>query len=62
VFFDLNIYKQPGTKRESYVLNISYPQDWNVLESDELTTISNQLTRRFDLVSDTEFEVSWTTL
>jgi nucleoside-diphosphate-sugar epimerase len=60
-FFDLNLYKQPGSKKESYVLNIAYPQDWNILENDGLTTISNQLTRRFDLVSDSEFEISWTT-
>jgi hypothetical protein len=62
VFFDLNIFKQPGTRRESYVLNIDYPEGWNVIESNDLTTISNQLNRRFDLVSDAEFEVSWSTL
>jgi hypothetical protein len=62
VFFDLNIFKQPGTKKESYVLSIDYPEDWNVIESNELTSISNQLNRRFDLVSDTEFNVSWSTL
>jgi nucleoside-diphosphate-sugar epimerase len=62
VFFDLNIFKQPGTKKESYVLNINYPQDWNVIESNDLTSISNELNRRFDLVSDAEFEVSWSTL
>ncbi|MCD4811060.1 DUF4012 domain-containing protein [bacterium] len=61
-FFDLNIFKQPGSKQESYVLNILYPEDWNILESDDLTSISNQLTRRFDLVSDTQFDISWTTL
>ena len=60
-FFNLNIFKQPGSKKESYVLNISYPENWNILENDGLTTISNQLTRRFDLVSDTNFEISWTT-
>jgi hypothetical protein len=62
VFFDINIYKQPGTKKESYVLNIGYPAQWNVIESEDLTSISNQLNRRFDLISDTEFEVSWSTL
>jgi DUF2075 family protein len=62
VFFDLNIFKQPGTKKESYVLSIDYPEGWNVIESNELTSISNQLNRRFDLVSDTEFNVSWSTL
>jgi nucleoside-diphosphate-sugar epimerase len=62
VFFDLNIFKQAGTKKESYVLNISYPSDWNVIESEGLTTISNQLNRRLDLLSDTEFEISWSTL
>lgn len=62
VFFDLNIFKQPGTKKESYVINIGYPSEWNVLESDELTSISNQLNRRFDLVSDAQFEISWSTL
>jgi len=60
-FFDLNIFKQAGSKKESYVLNITYPDDWNILESDELTSISNQLSRRFDLVSDTQFNISWTT-
>jgi len=62
VFFNINIYKQPGTKKESYVLNITYSEDWNVIESDELTTISNQLSRRFDWTSDAEFQVSWSTL
>jgi nucleoside-diphosphate-sugar epimerase len=62
VFLDLNIFKQPGTKKESYVLSISHPTEWNVLESDELNAISNQLNRRFDLVSDAEFDVSWSTL
>lgn len=62
VFLDINIFKQPGTRRESYVLNIEYPEGWNVIESNDLTSISNQLNRRFDLVSDAEFEVSWTTL
>jgi nucleoside-diphosphate-sugar epimerase len=62
VFFDVNIYKQPGTKRESFVLNISYPETWNVVESNDLTSISKQLTRRFDLISDTHFEISWSTL
>lgn len=61
-FFDLNIFKQPGTKQESYVLNISYPEDWSVVESNELTSISNQLNRRFDLVSDTEFNITWSIL
>ncbi len=62
VFSDISIFKQPGTKKESYVLNVSYPDTWNVIESNELTSISNQLTRRFDLVSDTEFTISWSTL
>jgi hypothetical protein len=62
VFFDVNIYKQPGTKRESFVLNIEYPETWNVIESEDLTSISNQLNRRFDLISDTHFEMSWSTL
>jgi hypothetical protein len=62
VFFDLNIFKQAGTKKESYVLNINYPETWNIIESNDLTSISNQLNRRFDLITDTEFEVSWSTL
>ena len=62
VFYKLNIYKQPGTKKESYVLSITYPEDWNILESEELTSISNQLNRRFELVSDTEFNITWSTL
>lgn len=61
-FFDLNIFKQPGSRTESYVLNIQYPETWNIIESDGLTSISNQLTRRFDLVSDTEFDISWSIL
>jgi nucleoside-diphosphate-sugar epimerase len=62
VFLDLNIYKQPGTKKESYVLNVNYPDSWNVVESDELTSISSQLNRRFDLISDAEFNITWSTL
>jgi nucleoside-diphosphate-sugar epimerase len=62
VFLDLNIFKQAGTKKESYVLSINYPEEWTVLKSDELTAIGNELNRRFDLVSDAEFEISWSTL
>jgi nucleoside-diphosphate-sugar epimerase len=62
VFFRLNIFKQPGTKREAYVLNITHPQEWSVIESENLTSISNQLTRRFDLISDTPFDISWSKL
>jgi nucleoside-diphosphate-sugar epimerase len=62
VFYKLNIYKQPGTKKESYVLSVTYPESWNIIESEDLTSISNQLNRRFDLVSDTEFDITWSTL
>lgn len=62
IFFDLNIFKQPGMKKEGYVLKISYPSNWSIVENNELSTIANELNRRFDIVSDTEFNIVWSKL
>lgn len=56
---DLNIYKQPGSKKDAYNLNIIYPQDWDIENKDTLTSIGNQLNRRFELATDQSFSISW---
>jgi len=55
----LDIYKQPGSRNESYSLSISYPSDWTLENSQGLTRIENSANRRFELSSDQHFSISW---
>jgi nucleoside-diphosphate-sugar epimerase len=55
----LDIYKQPGSRMESYSLSIAYPQEWTLENSRGLTRIENTANRRFELSSDQHFSISW---
>ena len=56
---NLNIYKQPGSKKDAYNLNVIYPENWTVENSDSLSSIGNQLNKRFELDRDQSFDISW---
>lgn len=56
---DLNIYKQPGSKKDAYNLTVIYPEGWTVENSDSLASIGSQLNRRFELATDESFTISW---
>lgn len=56
---DLNIYKQPGSKKDAYNLSVIYPEDWEIENSEGLTRIENNINRRFELSSDQHFYISW---
>lgn len=55
----LDIYKQPGSKKDAYNLSVIYPEDWDIESSESLTKIENNLNRRFELATDQEFYISW---
>lgn len=57
--FDLNIYKQPGSRKDAYNLSIKYPSAWYLENSSELSSIGSELNRRFDLDTDKQFEIEW---
>lgn len=59
VFLNINIFKQPGEKRHAYKLDLTYPSTWNLENSGNLNSISNQLSGRFELNQDLEFPVVW---
>lgn len=59
MFLDLNIYKQAGERKHAYKLDILYPSSWNLRKAERLNTISNQLSTRFDLNKDTEYQIIW---
>jgi len=58
-FFNLNLFKQPGEKRHAYKLDISYPSTWNLESSPGLSSISSQLSGRFELSQDLEYPIIW---
>lgn len=60
VFFDLNIFKQAGESSHAYKLDITYPDTWSVLSSGNLNSITSELSSRFELNKDQEFNISWT--
>ena len=55
----INIYKQPGSRKDAYNFSLSYPQDWVIESSEGLTRIENNVNRRFELSSDQYFYISW---
>lgn len=59
LFLDLNIFKQAGERKHAYKLDISYPSSWSLRKAEGLNTISNQLSTRFDLNKDTEYQIVW---
>jgi len=59
LFLDLNIYKQAGERKHAYKLDVTYPSSWTLRKAEGLNTISNQLTTRFDLNRDVEYQIVW---
>jgi nucleoside-diphosphate-sugar epimerase len=59
VFLNLTLFKQPGEKRHAYKLDLIYPSTWNLENSGNLNSISNQLSGRFELSQDLEFPIIW---
>ena len=55
----IDIYKQPGSRKDAYNFSLSYPQDWVIESSEGLTRIENNVNRRFELSSDQYFYISW---
>jgi hypothetical protein len=51
----IDIYKQPGSRKDAYNINIIYPNDWEVENSTDMTKIGNQLNLRFELSTDQNF-------
>ncbi len=58
-FLNLNIFKQAGETSHSYKLDISYPSTWTVDSAGNLNSISNQLSSRFELSKDQEYQIVW---
>jgi hypothetical protein len=58
-FFNLNLFKQPGEKRHAYRIDLAYPSTWNLENSGNLNSISNQLSGRFELNRDLSFPIIW---
>ncbi len=56
---NIDIFKQPGSRKDAYNFSLSYPQNWVVENSDGLTRIENSVNRRFELASDEHFFISW---
>jgi len=59
VFLNLNLFKQAGEKRHAYRIDLSYPSTWNLENSGNLNSISNQLSGRFELNEDLQFPIIW---
>jgi hypothetical protein len=58
-YMDIDIFKQPGSRKDAYNLTVLYPQDWDIENNDTLSRIENQLNRRFELATDESFNLSW---
>lgn len=56
---DLNVYKQPGSRKDAYNFSLTYPENWVIESSEGLTRIENNVNRRFELSSDQHFYISW---
>ncbi len=61
IFFSLNLFKQAGETSHAYKLDITYPKTWNVESTANLNSIENQLSSRFELSKDQEYEIVWNT-
>jgi hypothetical protein len=57
----LDIFKQAGETSHAYKLDISYPESWNVESNANLNSIKNQLSSRFELSTDQEYNIVWNT-
>lgn len=56
---NIDIYKQPGSRKDAYNFSLSYPEGWVIESSEALTRIENNVNRRFELSSDQAFYISW---
>lgn len=56
---NIDVYKQPGSRKDAYNINIIYPNSWEIESSEGMTNIGNQLNRRFELATDESFNISW---
>ncbi len=61
IFLNLDIFKQAGEIAHAYKLDITYPETWNVETSGNLNSIENQLTSRFELSKNQEYQIVWNT-
>lgn len=61
VFLNLNIFKQAGETSHAYKLDLAYPSTWNIESSGNLNSIGSQLSSRFELNKDQEFDIVWNT-
>lgn len=61
IFLNLDIFKQAGETSHAYKLDISYPEGWNVESNANLNSIKNQLSSRFELSTDQEYNIVWNT-
>lgn len=61
IFLNLNLFKQAGEVSHAYKLDITYPEAWNVESTANLNSIENQLSTRFELSTDQEYEIIWNT-
>lgn len=59
IFLTIDLFKQPGEKSHAYKLDIIYPSSWNIEDGDNLNAIQNQLSSRFELNKDTNFDIVW---
>lgn len=56
---DINIYKQSGSKKDTYNLSLFYPDNWTVEQTDGLSIIENSASKRFELSSNEHYYISW---
>jgi len=56
---NLELFKQAGTFQDAYKIDISYPEDWNVIEAENLNGLGSQVTGRFDLNSNILVHILW---
>lgn len=59
IFLTIDLFKQPGEKSHAYKLDVIYPSTWNIEDGDNLNAIQNQLSSRFELNKDTNFDIVW---
>ncbi len=55
----LEIFKQAGTSQDAYKIDILYPEDWSVIEAENLNGLGNQMTGRFDLSNNIPLHILW---
>lgn len=59
IFLTINLFKQPGESFHAYKLDITYPIGWNLESAENLNSLQNQLSSRFELGQDKSFDIVW---